>query len=78
MRGNETTTWLIRFINTAETFRSESHFDFNSYSICDNIDLDTILMEFESFYFVKFNKYPKISKQRESLQISSSNNIVFR
>ena len=39
--------------------------DFDSYRICDNIDLDTIVMEFESFYFVKFNKYPKISRKKD-------------
>uniref|UniRef100_A0A0X3NPP7 AAA+ ATPase domain-containing protein n=2 Tax=Schistocephalus solidus TaxID=70667 RepID=A0A0X3NPP7_SCHSO len=51
------------FLQAAEALRNETNLDFTSYEICDNIDLDTILMDFESFYFVKFNKYPKISKK---------------
>ncbi|VDL81436.1 unnamed protein product [Schistocephalus solidus] len=53
----------FRFLQAAEALRNETNLDFTSYEICDNIDLDTILMDFESFYFVKFNKYPKISKK---------------
>uniref|UniRef100_A0A8C5TK87 Katanin p60 ATPase-containing subunit A-like 2 n=1 Tax=Malurus cyaneus samueli TaxID=2593467 RepID=A0A8C5TK87_9PASS len=33
------------------------------FEVCDNIDLETILMEYESYYFVKFQKYPKITKK---------------
>jgi katanin p60 ATPase-containing subunit A1 len=33
------------------------------YEVCDNIDLETILMEYESYYFVKFSRYPKIVKK---------------
>lgn len=31
--------------------------------MCDNVDLDTVLMEYESFYFIKFQKYPKLTKK---------------
>lgn len=30
--------------------------------VCDNIDLDTILQEYQSYYCAKFNKAPKITK----------------
>ncbi|VDM35802.1 unnamed protein product [Hydatigera taeniaeformis] len=55
------------YLNTAEAFKTEANIDFSGYSICDNIDLDTILMEFESFYFVKFSKYPRISRKRDGI-----------
>lgn len=35
----------------------------NSFQICDNIDLSLILQDFESYYFVRFQKYPKICKK---------------
>lgn len=57
---------MFRFVNTAATFKNEANIDFDVYSICDNIDLDTILMEFESFYFVKFSKYPRISRKKDA------------
>ncbi|XP_022918170.2 katanin p60 ATPase-containing subunit A-like 2 [Onthophagus taurus] len=35
----------------------------NQYEVCDNIDLDIILQEYQSYYFTKFNKYPKLVKK---------------
>ncbi|KAL5962698.1 Katanin p60 ATPase-containing subunit A-like 2 [Taenia solium] len=63
---------LFRFVNTAEAFRTEANVDFDVYTICDNIDLDTILMEFESFYFVKFSKYPRISRKKDDLLVNNN------
>ena len=31
--------------------------------MCDNIDLVTVLQEYESFHFVKFKKHPKLVKK---------------
>ena len=28
--------------------------------VCDNIDLEMVLMEYESYHYVKFQKYPKV------------------
>lgn len=33
------------------------------YDVCDNVDLETVIMEYESYYFVRFQKYPKIIKK---------------
>ncbi len=52
-----------RYVQAAEALARETNLDFTSFEICDNVDLDTILMDYESFFFVKFNKYPKISKR---------------
>lgn len=41
----------------------ETKLSLRGFEVCDNIDLETILMEYESYYFVKFQKYPKITKK---------------
>lgn len=48
--------------NTAECLVKESHIN-QSYSVCDNVDLDTILQEYTSYYHSKFGRYPKISRK---------------
>lgn len=47
---------------TAECLVKESHIN-QTYSVCDNVDLDTILQEYTSYYHSKFGKYPKISRK---------------
>ena len=41
----------------------ECAIDLCKYDLCDNMDLLTILMEYESFHFIKFHRFPKIVKQ---------------
>ncbi|XP_050400357.1 katanin p60 ATPase-containing subunit A-like 2 [Patella vulgata] len=48
---------------SAQALSKETNIDISRYEVCDNIDLDTILMEYESYYFVKFARYPKITKR---------------
>ncbi|KAK6631333.1 hypothetical protein RUM44_005859 [Polyplax serrata] len=50
------------YYETLSTFMSEAQLS-NSFQICDNIDLSLILQDFESYYFVRFQKYPKICKK---------------
>ena len=33
------------------------------FEVCDNIDLEMMLMEYESYHFVKFQKYPKLIRR---------------
>ncbi|ESP05481.1 hypothetical protein LOTGIDRAFT_208512 [Lottia gigantea] len=49
--------------DSAQTLSKETNIDMSKYEVCDNIDLDTILMEYESYYYVKFNRHPKITKR---------------
>ncbi|KAF5302153.1 hypothetical protein FQR65_LT19123 [Abscondita terminalis] len=35
----------------------------NDFEVCDNIDLDTILQEYQSYYYAKFNKHAKILRK---------------
>ena len=63
-----------RYCDSASNLARETNIDLRRYEVCDNIDLETILMEYESYYFVKFAKYPKITKK---LSPSSGNFILF-
>ncbi|KAK4873111.1 hypothetical protein RN001_015140 [Aquatica leii] len=35
----------------------------SDFEVCDNIDLDTILQEYQSYYYSKFNKHAKILRK---------------
>lgn len=49
--------------DTATTLAREANIDVNKHRVCDNIDLLTILMEYEAYYYVRFNKYPKLTRK---------------
>ncbi|XP_026798557.3 katanin p60 ATPase-containing subunit A-like 2 isoform X1 [Pangasianodon hypophthalmus] len=64
------------YVDAANALEQETHFGLRRFEVCDNVDLDTILMEYESFYFIKFQKYPKLTKklpeQGENRRVRSS------
>ncbi|XP_016080542.1 PREDICTED: katanin p60 ATPase-containing subunit A-like 2 [Miniopterus natalensis] len=51
------------YIDTANALEQETKLGLRRFEVCDNVDLETILMDYESYYFVKFQKYPKIVKK---------------
>ncbi|XP_019147536.3 katanin p60 ATPase-containing subunit A-like 2 isoform X7 [Corvus cornix cornix] len=51
------------YVDAANALEQETKLGLRGFEVCDNIDLETILMEYESYYFVKFQKYPKITKK---------------
>ncbi|XP_040396530.1 katanin p60 ATPase-containing subunit A-like 2 isoform X2 [Cygnus olor] len=51
------------YVDAANALEQETTLGLRGFEVCDNIDLETILMEYESYYFVKFQKYPKITKK---------------
>uniref|UniRef100_A0A452T580 Katanin p60 ATPase-containing subunit A-like 2 n=1 Tax=Ursus maritimus TaxID=29073 RepID=A0A452T580_URSMA len=51
------------YIDAAKALEQETKLGLRRFEVCDNVDLETILMEYESYYFVKFQKYPKIVKK---------------
>ena len=61
------------YIESARSLERETNLDMRKYDVCDNIDLETILQEFESYYYVKFSRYPKITKKLNN----ASNNDFF-
>uniref|UniRef100_A0A8C1GUP5 Katanin p60 ATPase-containing subunit A-like 2 n=1 Tax=Cyprinus carpio TaxID=7962 RepID=A0A8C1GUP5_CYPCA len=63
------------YLDSAKALEKESSFALCRFEVCDNVDLETVLMEYESYYLIKFQKYPKLTKklteQGESLLITS-------
>lgn len=61
-------------IRTHSTLCEEANLR-ESYEICDNVDLDTIYLDFCSYYQLKFGKQPKIVKRMEQkiVAVQSSN-----
>ncbi|XP_023959152.2 katanin p60 ATPase-containing subunit A-like 2 isoform X2 [Chrysemys picta bellii] len=51
------------YVDAANALEQETQLAIRRFEVCDNIDLETILMEYESYYYVKFQKYPKITKK---------------
>ncbi|XP_069602607.1 katanin p60 ATPase-containing subunit A-like 2 isoform X1 [Ranitomeya imitator] len=51
------------YVDSANALEQESKLSLRRFEVCDNIDLETIIMEYESYYYVKFQKYPKITKK---------------
>ena len=51
------------YVESAQSLSKEASIDTDKFEVCDNIDLETIMMEYESYYFVKFAKYPKVVKK---------------
>ncbi|KAH9488815.1 Katanin p60 ATPase-containing subunit A-like 2 [Bulinus truncatus] len=51
------------YLDSASNLTKETNIDIRRFEVCDNIDLETILMEYESYYYTRFSKYPKITKK---------------
>ncbi|KAK3738148.1 hypothetical protein QZH41_016649 [Actinostola sp. cb2023] len=51
------------YLDAAKVLEREGGAGVMKYEVCDNVDLPTILQEYESYYYVKFNKQPKIIKK---------------
>ncbi|CAF0710391.1 unnamed protein product [Brachionus calyciflorus] len=65
--------WLTEegYAETARSFERETNLDLRRYDVCDNIDLETVLQEYESYYYVRFSRYPKIIKKVTNTNIST-------
>lgn len=33
------------------------------FEVCDNVDLEMMLLEFESYHYIKYQKYPKVVRK---------------
>nr|CAB3257948.1 katanin p60 ATPase-containing subunit A-like 2 [Phallusia mammillata] len=51
------------YLETAASLEKEGNISLNRWQVCDNIDLDNILQEYESYYYIKFQKNPKITRK---------------
>ncbi|XP_046742701.1 katanin p60 ATPase-containing subunit A-like 2 isoform X2 [Diprion similis] len=61
-------------IDTVESLVKEAQLS-GDYQVCDNIDLDTVLVEFSDYHYAKYNKYPKICKKVEGIACNNAVNI---
>ncbi|KAG7465445.1 katanin p60 ATPase-containing subunit A-like 2 isoform X1 [Solea senegalensis] len=51
------------YMDTAAVLDQETSGSLRKFDVCDNIDLEMVLMEFESYQYVKFQKYPKLIRK---------------
>ena len=61
------------YLDTVNSLETESGLSLEKYSVCDNIDLPTVLQEYESYYNVKFSRYPKIIRKSQTPEKSKQN-----
>ncbi|XP_014667640.1 PREDICTED: katanin p60 ATPase-containing subunit A-like 2 isoform X2 [Priapulus caudatus] len=51
------------YVTSAHTLEGETSLCLGKYEICDNIDLETVLQEYESYYYIRFQKQPRFIKK---------------
>ncbi|KAM6984688.1 katanin p60 ATPase-containing subunit A-like 2 [Aplochiton taeniatus] len=51
------------YMDAALTLDQEANAGLSRFEVCDNVDLDTVLMEYESYYYIKFQKQPKLTRK---------------
>lgn len=61
---------FFRYVEAAGALGRETNIDLSKYEVADNVDLETVLMEYESYYFIKFSKYPKIVKKLQGGELT--------
>ncbi|XP_043500924.1 katanin p60 ATPase-containing subunit A-like 2 [Polistes fuscatus] len=54
------------YTNSVDVLSKEAQLS-RDIQICDNVDLEIILMEYSDYHYVRFNKYPKLCKKIESI-----------
>lgn len=53
---------------TSACLEREAQYNAKDYQLCDNVDLDSIYLEYISYFNLKFGKSPKIVKKSENIQ----------
>ncbi|AWP15027.1 putative katanin p60 ATPase-containing subunit A-like 2-like [Scophthalmus maximus] len=51
------------YMEAAVALDQETNGGVRRHEVCDNIDLEMVLMEYESYHYVKFQKYPKLIRK---------------
>ena len=54
------------YIETAERLQAESQVNLDQFDAADNVDLLTILQEYEDFYEIRFQRRPKLIRKVRS------------
>ncbi|XP_054715524.1 katanin p60 ATPase-containing subunit A-like 2 [Uloborus diversus] len=64
-------------LQCADALKSSLNFPIDDFAVCDNINLELILQDFESYYFLKYEKFPQlIKKSAEDKEGKKINNIA--
>lgn len=58
-------------LETVSSLKAESPIKLDEYVLCDNVDLELVLQEYETFQFVKFRKQPHIVRKAEGDLLST-------
>lgn len=61
------------YIRTLEQLQIESGLNLKNITVADNIDLMTILQEFQSYFEIKFGKQPKLTRKTKPEDLSKKN-----
>ncbi|KAF4532995.1 hypothetical protein B566_EDAN000684, partial [Ephemera danica] len=59
------------YFETAESLKNEANISPN-YCVCDNIDLHTLVQEFENYHYMKYQKYPKFCRVQNMMEVPYS------
>lgn len=51
------------YVAAAVALDQETNGSMRKFEVCDNVDLEMVLMEYESYHHVKFQKYPKLTRR---------------
>ncbi|XP_038590092.1 katanin p60 ATPase-containing subunit A-like 2 [Micropterus salmoides] len=51
------------YMAAAVALDQETNGGVRRFEVCDNIDLEMVLMEYESYHYVKFQRYPKLIRR---------------
>ncbi|XP_067339326.1 katanin p60 ATPase-containing subunit A-like 2 isoform X2 [Channa argus] len=51
------------YVAAAMALDQETNGGVKKFDVCDNIDLEMMLMEYESYHYIKFQKYPKLIRR---------------
>ncbi|KAM7393144.1 hypothetical protein PAMA_008001 [Pampus argenteus] len=51
------------YMAAALALDQETNGGVRKFEVCDNVDLEMVLMEYESYHYVKFQKYPKLIRK---------------
>ncbi|XP_007563334.1 katanin p60 ATPase-containing subunit A-like 2 [Poecilia formosa] len=53
------------YASAATALDQETNGGVKKFEVCDNVDLEIVLMEYENYHYVKFQKYPKFIRKTE-------------
>ncbi|TNN86370.1 Katanin p60 ATPase-containing subunit A-like 2 [Liparis tanakae] len=51
------------YVSAALALDQETNGGVRRFEVCDNIDLEMVLMDYESYHYVKFQRYPKLIRR---------------